>query len=136
MALSDFLSLHPLTAYAAAIAGLLVLILALSAMTGTRRVGPARGRSMNLPFESGILPVGSAQLRLPIQYYLIAMFFVIFDVESVFLFSWAPVATEAGWRGYGAIVVFIFFLAAALAYLWRGGGLDWGPTPRVRPDRG
>ncbi|ACI50508.1 NADH-ubiquinone/plastoquinone oxidoreductase chain 3 [Gluconacetobacter diazotrophicus PA1 5] len=132
--MSDFCTQHPLFSYAVAIVVLLAAMLGLGAVSGTRRVGAARGRSMDLPFESGVLPVGSAHLRIPVQYYLVAMLFVIFDVESVFLFSWAPVAVGAGWRGYGAVVVFVASLAAALAYVWRWGALDWGPVPRRRID--
>ncbi|GBQ94012.1 NADH-quinone oxidoreductase subunit A [Gluconacetobacter liquefaciens] len=127
----SFCVLHPLMLYAIAIAVLLSVMLALASVTGNRRVGPARGASMNLPFESGILPVGSAHLRLPVQYYLIAVFFVIFDAEAVFLFSWATVARQAGWQGYAAVLLFLGFLAIALAYLWRSGGLEWGPTQRL-----
>lgn len=127
----SFCVLHPLMLYAIAIAVLLSVMLALASVTGNRRVGAARGASMNLPFESGILPVGSAHLRLPVQYYLIAVFFVIFDAEAVFLFSWATVVRQAGWQGYAAVVLFLGFLVVALAYLWRSGGLEWGPTQRL-----
>ncbi|MBB2160550.1 NADH-quinone oxidoreductase subunit A [Gluconacetobacter sacchari] len=135
VSISRFLALHPLTGYALAIAALLAAMLALSSVTGGRRVGPARGASMNLPFESGILPVGSAHLRLPVQYYLVAVFFVIFDAEAVFLFSWATIVRQAGWRGYGAVLVFLAFLGIALAYLWRAGGLEWGPARRPARER-
>lgn len=130
-----FCVLHPLMTYAIAIATLLSVMLALASVTGNRRIGAARGASMNLPFESGILPVGSAHLRLPVQYYLIAVFFVIFDAEAVFLFSWATIVRQAGWQGYGAVMLFVVSLGVALAYLWRSGGLEWGPTRRPTPER-
>lgn len=121
--------------YAAAIGVLLACMLGLSALTGTRRRETAGGPSLSTPFESGIIPTGSAYLRLPAQYYLVAMFFVIFDVETAFLFTWGTVVTEVGWIGYGAAMAFIAFLAIPLAYLWRAGALDWGPRPRFRtPD--
>lgn len=123
----DFLTVWSLSIYAIAIVVLIALMLGLSAITGTRRRGAAMGQAMSVPFESGIAPTGSARLRLPVHYYLIAVFFVIFDVEAVFLFTWGSVVSEAGWVGYGAAVTFIAFLALALAYLWRAGGLDWGP---------
>jgi NADH-quinone oxidoreductase subunit A len=59
------------------------------------------------------------------------MFFVIFDLEAVFIFAWAVVARELGWAGYREIFVFIAILVAALAYLWRLGALDWGPSRHV-----
>ncbi|ARW10769.1 NADH:ubiquinone reductase (H(+)-translocating) [Acetobacter ascendens] len=90
------------------------------------------GHSMSLPFESGIIPTGSAHLRLPVQYYLVAMFFVIFDVETAILLTWATVVTETGWIGYAAAFAFTVFLAISLAYLWRAGALDWGTQVHLR----
>lgn len=131
-------NIWPVFTYALVIAILLAGMLGLSAITGTRRSGENMGRSMSLPFESGIVPTASARLRLPVQYYLVAMFFVIFDVETAILLTWATVVTQAGWLGYGAALVFTVFLAISLAYLWRAGALDWGPRPRQRlvPDHG
>ena len=77
------------------------------------------------PYESGIRPTGSAKLRFPIQYYVVAMLFVIFDVEAVYLYAWAAVAQEAGWSGFLVAMVFIVLLMTALVYLWRAGALDW-----------
>ncbi|NHN89761.1 NADH-quinone oxidoreductase subunit A [Acetobacter conturbans] len=116
--------------YSVVIGILLTSMMGLSAITGARRDGRAMGRSMSLPFESGIIPTGSAHLRLPVQYYLVAMFFVIFDVETAILLTWATVVTETGWIGYGAALAFTVFLAISLVYLWRGGALDWGPRVR------
>ena len=118
--------------YAIAIGILLACMLGLSAITGNRRNGSAMGRSMSMPFESGIVPTGSAHLRLPVHYYLVAMFFVIFDVETAILLTWATVVTETGWIGYAAALVFTVFLAVSLAYLWRAGALDWGPRVHQR----
>ncbi|MBV1833464.1 NADH-quinone oxidoreductase subunit A [Novacetimonas pomaceti] len=119
--------------YAVVIGILLACMLGLSAITGTRRSGMDMGRSMSLPFESGIVPTGSARLRLPVQYYMVAMFFVIFDVETAILMTWATVVRETGWVGYAAAFAFIVFLAVSLAYLWRAGALDWGPRVPMRP---
>jgi len=85
------------------------------------------------PFESGIVSVGYARFRLPIQFYLVAMFFVIFDLEAAFLYAWATAVRAAGWTGYVVMLIFIVTLLAALAYLWRAGALDWGPRPRLLP---
>ena len=65
------------------------------------------------------------------KFYLVAMFFVIFDLEAVFIFAWAIAARELGWAGYCEILVFIAILLAALAYLWRLGALDWSPSRRT-----
>ncbi|GAC88452.1 NADH-quinone oxidoreductase subunit A/NADH-ubiquinone/plastoquinone oxidoreductase subunit 3 [Gluconobacter thailandicus F149-1 = NBRC 100600] len=126
----DFSDLGFLSVYGFAIAVLIVCMLLLAAVTGTRSARSARRRSLFMPFESGIIPTGSAHLRLPVQYYLIAMFFVIFDVEAAFVFAWATVVTKTGWVGYWSVVTFLAFLALSLAYLWRSGALEWGPHPR------
>ena len=63
--------------------------------------GRARARSKNVPFESGIDSVGSARLRLSAKFYLVAMFFVIFDVEALYLFAWSTSIRESGWVGFG-----------------------------------
>lgn len=93
-------------------------------------------RATSAPYEGGIVSVGSARLRLSARFYLVAVFFVIFDLESVFLFAWAVGARRLGWSGYLEALVFTLVLVAALFYLWRSGGLDWGPgteAGRVEP---
>lgn len=90
------------------------------------------GRAKNEPFESGVVPQGSARLRLSAKFYLVAMFFVIFDVEALFLYAWAVSAREVGWAGLVEVTLFILFLLAGLVYLWRLGALDWAPDARRR----
>ena len=105
-------------------AGMLVI----PSLLGERhRLKPVRGKERGTaePYESGIAPTGTAQLRVPLQYYLIAMLFVIFDLEAVYLYAWALVAREAGWLGFMEAAVFIALLLVALVYLWGVGALDW-----------
>lgn len=112
--------LWPLIVYS----GLAVLVTATmlaSYVLGQRHEEPATGR----PYESGIVSEGSARVRLSARFYLVAVFFVVFDLEAVFLFAWAVVAREVGWAGYLEVVIFIGVLMAALVYLWRLGALDW-----------
>ena len=94
--------------------------------------GRYRGRAKNDPFESGIVSVGSARLRLSAKFYLTAMFFVIFDVEALFLYAWAISVREAGWAGFIEAVIFITVLLIGLIYVWRIGALDWAPEARRR----
>ena len=101
-------------------------MLGVSYVLGQRHKEPATGS----PYESGILSEGSARVRLAAKFYLIAMFFVIFDVEAVFIFAWAVAGRELGWIGYDELAVFVAILVAALAYLWRLGALDWSPRSR------
>lgn len=101
-------------------------MLVLSYLLGQRHRDSATGS----PFESGIVSEGSARVRLSAKFYLVAMFFVIFDLEAVFLFAWAVAARELGWTGYFEILVFVGVLVAALIYLWRIGALDWAPRAK------
>ncbi len=105
-----------------------VMLAASFALGPRRRTAPDSN-----PFESGILPLHSTAIRFPSQFYLIAMFFVIFDLEMVFVFAWAVAVRPAGWPGYAGICAFLTLLLAALAYLWRSGALEWGPKPRLQP---
>jgi NADH-quinone oxidoreductase subunit A len=114
--------LWPLGVYAALVAILVGAMLGLSYVLGQRH----HDRSTDYPYESGILSEGSARVRLSAKFYLVAMFFVIFDLEAVFIFAWAVAVRETGWIGYAEVSIFIFVLLVALAYLWRVGALDWG----------
>lgn len=97
--------------------------------------GRSRGRSKSLPYESGILGTGSARQRFSVKFYLVAMLFVIFDIEAVFLFAWAVSVREVGWAGFWGAAVFIFILLAGLVYDSRVGALEWAPGARSRrPD--
>lgn len=105
----------------------LAIVVMVSVMLGASWVlGPRRrGTADKNPFESGILPAHDASIRIPSQFYLIAMFFVIFDLEMIFVFAWAVVVRPAGWAGYTGMLAFLGLLMLALAYLWRSGGLEW-----------
>ena len=101
----------------------IAVILLVSWLLGPRHREPATGS----PYEGGILSEGSARVRLSARFYLVALFFVIFDLEAVFIYSWAVAANELGWPGYWEIVIFIGVLAVGLTYLWKLGALDWNP---------
>ena len=118
--------LLPFIVYFGAVVLLVLTMLALSWLLGQRRANKAT----NMPFESGVVPVGSSQVQLSVEFYLIAIFFVIFDLETVFIFAWAVAFFELGWEGYAAIMVFIVVLGIALIYEWRSGALDWGNKTR------
>lgn len=78
-------------------------------------------------YESGVIPTGSARLAYPVPFYLVAIFFIVFDVESVFIFIWAVAWDLLGIPGLIHITVFILVLLVGLVWLWRKGGLEWGP---------
>jgi NADH-quinone oxidoreductase subunit A len=121
--------LWPLAVYFAAVLLLVGAMLGLSYVLGQRHHEPATG----IPYESGVLPEGSARVRFSAQFYLVAAFFVVFDLEAVFLFAWAVAGRELGWRGYGEVSAFVAVLVCALAYLWRTGALDWAPRRTAQP---
>jgi NADH-quinone oxidoreductase subunit A len=110
-----------LAVYIVLVGVLVMAMLSLSFVLGQRHHDRATGS----PYESGILSEGSARVRFSAKFYLIAMFFVVFDLEAVFLFAWAVAVRETGWAGYAEALLFIMVLLATLAYLWRVGALDW-----------
>lgn len=75
----------------------------------------------NMPFESGIASVGNARVRFSVKFYLIAMIFVIFDVEGIYIYIWSIAVREIGWTGLGAMTMFIVVLLVSLIYLMRFG---------------
>ena len=111
----------PLAVYTILVGLLVMAMLSMSFVLGQRHHDRATGS----PYESGILSEGSARVRFSAKFYLIAMFFVVFDLEAVFLFAWAVAVRETGWAGYAEALLFIMILLATLAYLWRVGALDW-----------
>jgi NADH-quinone oxidoreductase subunit A len=96
-------------------------ILGLSAWVGAKR--PSR---VNLsPYECGIPPVGDARERFSVSFYLVAMLFILFDVEVVFLYPWAVVFKSLKWFGFVEMLLYVAILLAGYVYLWKKGALDW-----------
>jgi NADH-quinone oxidoreductase subunit A len=123
---TDATALWPLVVYFAAVLFVASAMIGLAYILGERH----KDRATDQIYESGILTTGDARLRLNAQFYMVAMFFVIFDLETVFIVAWALGVKELGWVGYIEILIFIGILLAALVYLWRIGALDWGPKTR------
>ena len=84
------------------------------------------------PYECGIVPLQEPVERFPVKFYLVAMLFVIFDVEIVFLFAWAVRMDEFGWAGIAAVGLFMVLLIETLGYVWKCGALDWNVATRAR----
>jgi NADH-quinone oxidoreductase subunit A len=114
--------LWPLGVYFFSVVAIVTAMTALSYILGERH----REKQTNEPYESGIMSTGTARVRFDIKFYLIAMFFVIFDLEAVFIFAWAVSIRETGWTGYWEMLIFIAILTAALVYIWKLGALEWG----------
>ena len=119
---ADMSAAFSLACFLAAVIALVGFLMAVTHLSGERHFQAGTG----VPYESGLNPTGSARLRFSADFYLVAMFFVIFDISTVFLFAWAVAARELGWRGYTAVLVFMLETVAGLAYLWRKGALDGG----------
>jgi NADH-quinone oxidoreductase subunit A len=115
--------LWPLLVYGAIVLSLVGAMLGISFVLGQRH----KDRATDEPYEGGILSTGGARMRFSSQFYLIAMLFVIFDVETIFIVSWAIAFRELGWYGYIGVMIFIILLVVVLIYEWRNGALDFGP---------
>ncbi|PNU21742.1 NADH-quinone oxidoreductase subunit A [Geothermobacter hydrogeniphilus] len=122
---SDLLSLVVYAGLAVVMIGALMCI---SWLLGHK----SRGGLKEDPYESGVAPTGQARLREPVPFYLVAIFFIVFDVEAIFIVSWAVAWDRLGWAGYLQITFFIIILLFGLIYLWKMGGLDWGPRAWYR----
>jgi NADH-quinone oxidoreductase subunit A len=120
----DSILLWPFLVYVIAVLAIVAGMLIVSYVLGERHKEPATDQA----YESGILATGSARLLFPIHFYIIALFFVIFDIEAVFIIAWAISIKALGWSGYIAILVFIGILLCVLFYEWRIGALDFGPN--------
>ena len=113
-------ALWPLAIYFFAAIAIAIIMVGLSYLLGESH----KERTTGDPYESGMVVTGSAHVRFNATFYLIAVFFVIFDLETLFIISWAVAAGELGWVGYLEILVFIIVLAISLMYLWRSGALE------------
>ena len=84
------------------------------------------------PYECGVIPTGTARLRYPVPFYLVAIFFLIFDLEGAYIFTWAVAYEDLGWPGWMQMSFFIILLLIGLLYIWKKGGLDWRPAYKTK----
>jgi NADH-quinone oxidoreductase subunit A len=95
---------------------------ALSSVFGPRKPTPEK----EAPYECGMPAVGDARERQSVKFYLVAMIFLLFDIEVAFLYPWAMALRQLGWNGFMQAVLFMLLLLAGYVYVWRKGALDWG----------
>ncbi|HEY7291984.1 MAG TPA: NADH-quinone oxidoreductase subunit A [Vicinamibacterales bacterium] len=95
---------------------------ALSSVLGPRKPTPEKAA----PYECGMPPVGDARERQSVKFYLVAMIFLLFDIEVAFLYPWAMALRDLGWNGFIQVTLFMALLLAGYVYVWRKGVLDWG----------
>ena len=125
MTLADYLPIALMLLLGSAFAG--------AAMWLSWRIAPKNPTPEKLaPYECGIVPLQEPVERFPVKFYLVAMLFVIFDVEIVFLFAWAVAYEEFAWGGIAAMGIFVVLLAETLVYVWKRGALDWNVARRDR----
>ncbi|KHK03331.1 NADH-quinone oxidoreductase subunit A [Desulfovibrio sp. TomC] len=111
----------PLVVFGGIVLVVLAVILFLSGFLVRRRATPVKQQ----PYECGIRPTGSARFRYPVPFFLMAVLFLLFDVEAAYIIAYAVAWPELGAAGYGRMAVFVIVLGLGLAYAWRKGGLDW-----------
>ena len=117
--------------YVAMVIGLLAVMLVMAWWVGEKR----HSCDKDLPYECGIVPSGSARFQFPVSFYLVAVFFLVFDIEGAYIFQWAVAVKDLGIIGWLQITFFVFVLLLSLFYVWAKGGLTWGKVhPRNRED--
>jgi NADH-quinone oxidoreductase subunit A len=97
------------------------------------RIGYRRPTRAKLsPYECGMVPVGDAQQRFSVKFYLVAMLFILFDVEAVFLYPWAVILRRLKMFGFWEMLVYLAIVLVGFFYVWKKGVFDWGPTSSKR----
>jgi NADH-quinone oxidoreductase subunit A len=109
-------------------AGFATFSVVLSGVLGPRKPTPEKAA----PYECGMPPVGDARERQSVKFYLVAMIFLLFDIEVAFLYPWAMALRDLGWAGFMQVLLFIALLLSGYVYVWRKGALDWGSEPGAR----
>jgi len=106
--------------------GVMVIGLAAAAIVMSFLLGwPRHNPHKDMPYESGIAPTGSSRICMSVPYYVVAIMFIMFDVEILFLYPWAVSLQELGWKGFAVAGIFMIFVAEGLVYVWARGGLNW-----------
>ena len=115
---SEFLGVFLLFVFSAVIAGGMLL---LTSLLGPKRPNPAKDE----PFECGVTPVEAPQGKFSVKFYLVAMLFIVFDVEIVFLFPWAVIFRDLGAAGFWEMLMFLGVIVLGFWYVWKKGALEW-----------
>ncbi len=125
MDLSDYLPIAVMFLLAALFAGVSLVV---SYLVSYKRPTPEKLE----PYECGIVTEAEPIQRFPVKFYMVAILFVIFDVEIIFLFAWAVVFVDLGWPGVVAVAIFTLLIVETLGYVWKRGALDWNVSRRAR----
>jgi NADH-quinone oxidoreductase subunit A len=113
---------------------LVAMALAAGLLTASYLLGKrVRNRVKDMPYESGIVPTGDARQRFSVKFYLVAMLFIVFDIEAIFLYPWAVVYRELLMPGFVEMLIFVILILSGFFYIWKKGALDWsGPDTTGR----
>ncbi len=106
--------------------GLATVLIGLSYLLGKK----VRNRVKDTPYESGITPTGDARQRFSVKFYLVAMLFILFDIEAIFLYPWAVVYRDLKMFGFIEMLVFVVLILSGFFYIWKKGALDWSQSER------
>jgi len=105
---------------------LVAMLLAAGLITVSYLLGKrVKNRVKDMPYESGIVPTGDARQRFSVKFYLVAMLFIVFDIEAIFLYPWAVVYRELAMPGFVEMLVFVILILSGFFYIWKKGALDW-----------
>jgi NADH-quinone oxidoreductase subunit A len=107
-------------------AGLAAALVGLTGLLGKRAKSPLK----DTPYESGMAPIGSAQERFSVKFYLVGMIFILFDIEAVFLYPWVVVYRDLKLFGFFEMLIFVVLVLVGFFYVWKKGALDWSVTKK------
>ncbi len=111
----------PILIYMLIAVGLVGVIVLLSELLGKK----THTVQKDIPYECGMDPIGDARSRYTVRFYIIAMFFIVFDIEAIFLYPWGVIFKQLGWFGFVEMFVFVAVLVVGLVYVWGKGALEW-----------
>ena len=107
--------------------GLAAVLILLSYVLGKK----VRNVVKDTPYESGITPIGDARQRFSVKFYLVAMLFILFDIEAIFLYPWAVVYRDLKMFGFIEMLIFVVLILSGFFYIWKKGALDWSQSDRA-----
>jgi NADH-quinone oxidoreductase subunit A len=112
---------------------LVAMLLAAGLITVSYLLGKrVKNKVKDMPYESGIVPTGDARQRFSVKFYLVAMLFILFDIEAIFLYPWAVVYRELLMAGFIEMLIFVVLILSGFFYIWKKGALDWSGADSKR----
>jgi NADH-quinone oxidoreductase subunit A len=119
---------YPEVYFPIVVQAIIAMVLAAALITISYVFGKrVRNRVKDMPYESGIVPTGDARQRFSVKFYLVAMLFILFDIEAIFLYPWVVIYREPGLSKalFGEMLIFVILILSGFFYIWKKGALDW-----------